>query len=154
MNYYIDFDNTLYNTPLLVERMKNANKTEIENIILNSSDLVFEDVIPFLQKLRSQNHNLFLLSYAADTLRYQALKIIGSGLSNYFNALYITAKPKYELDIDYTNGIFIDDNPDDLIGLYSKNPLKVIRIRRKENIKYSVKDVDNPNIKEYPNLKF
>ena len=152
MNYYIDFDNTLYNTPLLVKRLQNANENEVENIILHSSDLVFKDAIPFLQKLRAENHNIFLLSHATDTLKYQSLKITGSGLTEFFDALFITSKPKYELDIDYANGIFIDDNPNDLIGLYSKNAKRVIRLRRPEN-KYSIKDLENVNIEEIKEQK-
>lgn len=200
MNYYIDFDNTLYNTPLLTQKMldsisesaylqKDVNKQDIleecklmfnrehiyniyelaryfsnkynlkvqpvidniNNIILNSSDLVFKDSITFLEKLHSENHNIFLLSYSNGNLDYQAIKILGSGLTKFFDALYITSKPKYELDIDYANGIFIDDNPADLLGLYSKNAKKVIRLRRKEN-KYSVKDIENVQIEEYSNF--
>ena len=89
-----------------------------------------------------------MLSYANDGLEYQSLKIAGSGLSNYFDALYITADKKFELDLDYTNGIFIDDNPEDLIGLYSNNPKRLIRLRRKEN-KYSVQDLKYIKIEEY-----
>ncbi len=194
MNYYIDFDNTLYNTPLLTEKMLRAissnaraqknikifdecksmfnkeniydiyelakyfsnkyslnfekNVSDINNIILNGEDLVFEDSIPFLQKLHNQNHNIYLLSYANENLNYQSLKIAGSGLTNYFDALFITSKPKYELDINYTNGIFIDDNLEDLLGLYSKNAKKVIRLRRKEN-EHSIQNTKNVSIEEY-----
>lgn len=200
MNYYIDFDNTLYNTPLLTNRMLNsivdsirekhnlssedlyqecksmfnrehiyniyelaryfANKYSLDassvintlnNIILNGNDLVFEDTIPFLQKLKEQGHKLFMLTYCKESLEYQSVKVAGSKLADFFDAIYITSVKKYTLDIDYTNGIFIDDNPDDLLGLYSKNAKQVIRLRREGN-KYSVKDLDNPNIKEYLNF--
>lgn len=200
MNYYIDFDNTLYNTPLLTHKMlssivtcikeKNNLDTEelykecksmfnrekiyniyelckyfskkynldvsyviqnINSVILNGYDLVFEDVIPFLKKLKENGHKLFMLTYCKDTIEYQTLKITGSKLSNYFDGLYITSIPKYNLDIDYTNGIFIDDNPDDLLSLYSKNSKEVIRLRRPENW-YSTKDINNDNIKEYLNF--
>ena len=200
MNYYIDFDNTLYNTPLLTNRMLNsivdsirekhnlssedlyqecksmfnrehiyniyelaryfANKYSLDassvintlnNIILNGNDLVFEDTIPFLQKLKEQGHKLFMLTYCKESLEYQSVKVAGSKLADFFDAIYITSVKKYTLDIDYTNGIFIDDNPDDLLGLYSKNAKQVIRLRREGN-KYSVRDLDNPNIKEYLNF--
>ena len=201
MNYYIDFDNTLYNTPLLTHKMLNsiaesinkqtninsadlyeecksmfnrehiyniyelakyfANKYKLDdttvinnlnNIILNGSDLVFDDTIPFLKKLKENGHKLYMLTYCKDSLEYQSIKIAGSKLADFFDALYITSVPKYTLDIDYTNGIFIDDNPDDLLGLYSKNAKEVIRLRRKEN-KYSIKDIDNNSIKEYLNFE-
>ena len=197
MNYYIDFDNTLYNTPLLKKKMLNelanqaklqkgidiieecnklfdeshiydiyelakflSNKYDLElspminslnDIISNSSNFVFEDVIPFLQNLHSEGNNVFMLSYAFDNLEYQTAKILGSGLSKYFDALYITSKQKYELDIDYSNGIFIDDNPDDLKGIYSKGAKEVIRLRRKEN-KYSIYNIEINDIKEYEDL--
>ena len=200
MNYYIDFDNTLYNTPLLINKMLSSIVTSIQekismnsddlyqecksmfnrehiyniyelakyfsdkysldesiiisnlnNIILDGSDFVFEDTIPFLKKLKDNGHKLYMLTYCKDSLEYQSIKVAGSKLADFFDALYITSVPKYTLDIDYTNGIFIDDNPDDLLGLYSKNPKQVIRLRRQGN-KYSVKDINNPDIKEYLNF--
>lgn len=200
MNYYIDFDNTLYNTPLLINRMlssivnsiheKNSMNSEVlyeecksmfnrdhiyniyelaryfankynldapiiisnlNKIILDGSDLVFEDTVPFLKKLKKQGHKLYMLTYCKDSLEYQSIKVAGSKLADLFDAIYITSVPKYTLDIDYTNGIFIDDNPDDLLGLYSKTPKQVIRLRRQGN-KYSVKDINNSDIKEYLNF--
>lgn len=200
MNYYIDFDNTLYNTPLLTNKMLNsivnsireknnlssedlykecksmfnrdhiyniyelaryfADKYNLDsatvinnlnNIILNGSDLVFEDTIPFLQKLKEQGHKLYMLTYCKESLEYQSIKVAGSKLADFFDALFITSVPKYTLDINYSNGIFIDDNPSDLLGLYSKNAKQVIRLRRPGN-KYSVKDMNNPDIKEYSNF--
>lgn len=194
MNYYIDFDNTLYNTPLLKEKMLKSianfaklqkgleifdecnfmfndnyiydiyqlalyisNKYDLSleqilanlnTIILDGSNFVFEDSIPFLEKLHNEKHNIFLLSHSNGDLKYQTAKILGSGLTNYFDTLYITSKPKYELDINYENGIFIDDNPADLLGLYSRSAKKVIRLRRKQN-KYSVQNLENCNITEY-----
>lgn len=197
MNYYIDFDNTLYNTPLLTARLLNSivnsiiEKTNLDskvlyeecksmfnqdlchvelakyfsakynldtstiinnlnNILLNGYDLVFDDVIPFLEKLKEKGNKLYMLTYSKHSLEYQSIKIAGSKLSDYFDTLYITTVPKYNLDIDYENGIFIDDNPNDLLGLYSKNAKQVIRLRRKEN-KYSIKDLDK-NIQEYSSL--
>ena len=196
MNYYLDFDSTLYNTPLIVDKMINSIvdsvckqkdfdkkklfdecKEEFNNniyelieeisekygldkqpiindldlSILDGRELVFDDSIPFLEKLKEKGHKLYMLSYSKDSLKYQSLKINGSQLVDYFDAIYITSVPKYELDLDYSNGIFIDDNPKDLLGLYSKNAKKVIRIRRKNN-KYSQKDIQNNDIKEYENL--
>lgn len=201
MNYYIDFDNTLYNTSLLTEKMLSSivesikkektdinsdklyaecksmfNRTNIYNIyelatffankydvdtseiinnlnsiILNGDKLVFKDSIPFLNKLKSNGHKLYLLSHSKDNLEYQSIKIAGSKLTHFFDALYITSVPKYTLDIDYKNSIFIDDNPDYLLGLYSRQPKQVIRLRRKES-KYSINDIENKDIKEYLNF--
>ncbi len=200
MDYYIDFDNTLYNTPLLTKKMlstlvesacaqKKLDATElknecnlmfnrehiyniyklvsyfaqkyeldkskivksIDNEILNGKNFVYDDSISFLSNLRKNNNKVFLLSYSNDNLNYQTEKILGSGLTPYFDALFITSKPKYELDINYSNGIFVDDNPKDLLGLYSKNPKEVIRLKRLSN-KYSKIEL-NIKIAEYDNLK-
>ena len=198
MNYYIDFDNTMFCTANLKPRMfdtitqgvlkqnSNLKKEHLlqeckamfnrENIydiyklikyfskkysileepiicdlnytILNSADLVFEDVIPFLKKLKENNHKLYILSFAVENLYFQNIKIVGSGLIPYFDGVFTTSTPKYELDIDYTGGIFIDDNPKDLLGLYSKCPKQVIRMRKKES-SYSIEEIKNVNIKEY-----
>ncbi len=197
MNYYIDFDNTLYNTPLLTERMLNSivlsvsNKVSVDSkklyqeclekfnqlqiyklaeyiakeynlssseiinnlntVILNSGDLVFEDSIPFLKKLKEKGHKLYILSYCKYGSEFQAIKIAGSKLTDFFDAIFLTSIPKYTLDIDYKNGIFIDDNSNDLLGLYSANAKQVIRLRRNGNI-HSLKSLDNINIKEYTNF--
>ena len=140
MNYYIDFDHTLFDTQKLIESQN----------IDNCSDYLFHDSVPFLKKLKENNHNIFLLSYAENDLQYQLLKIHNSNIVKYFNEIIITKTLKYDINIDYSKGIFIDDNPRDLIGLHSKNAKKVIRLRRK-NQKYSSKDL-NINIDEYENL--
>jgi phosphoglycolate phosphatase-like HAD superfamily hydrolase len=200
MNYYIDFDNTLYNTPVLCERMLRVMAKEISNntngdeetlyteckamfnreniydiyklvqyfeekyniekgkiapkvteTILNGSDLVFDDVVPFLTKLKENGHKLYMLTYCTDSLEFQTKKIAGSKIGDYFDSIYMTKERKYTLDINYENGIFIDDNPKDLLGLYSKNPKEVIRLRRAGN-KYSIEDIENSEIKEYVTL--
>ena len=79
---------------------------------------------------------------------YQMKKLLGSGLMKYFDTITITSKYKFLLDMDYTNGIFIDDDPRDLNGLYEKNPIKVIRIRKPNN-KRSKIDIDNKDIEEF-----
>ena len=60
----------------------------------------------------------------------------------------MTTEYKFKLDINYQKGIFIDDDPRDLKGLFEKNAFRVIRIR-KENNRRSKIDIDNSNIEEY-----
>ncbi len=200
MNYYIDFDHTLYNTRGLTAKMlesivnsikeqKDLNRDkllaeckamynreniyniyelakyfsdkyklelspiikDLNNTILNREDLVFEDSIPFLKKLKSAGHKIFLLSYQPFGGQFSILKIAGSHLADFLDGEYISSVPKYELDLDYIKGIFIDDNPNDLINLYSKNPIEVIRLRRKDDT-YSSIELNNANIKEYENF--
>lgn len=201
MNYYIDFDNTLYETANLTKKMIGAvanlissNKsldynTVLENItpkfnssvdnifsfaekmandygvskeeavnnvneaINNGKDLVFPDAEKFLADRKQNGDKLIILTYVADgNQEYQLQKIMGSGIAKYFEQIIITTKYKFELDLNYENGIFIDDDPRDLNGLYEKNPIKVIRIR-KENNKRSKIDIENKNIKEYKSFE-
>ena len=200
MNYYIDFDHTLFNTKLLTKEMLttitncickendiefeacfeevkgmfnrehiydiyklieyfsekyNLNVKEvtekINNVILNCNKFVFPDVEEFLKKLKKSGNKLYLLSYYEHELQYQTAKILGSGLVNYFNGVFPTNTKKYELDLVYENGIFIDDKPNELNGFYSKNAKQVIRIRR-PNDTYSNIETNNENIKEYESL--
>ncbi len=202
MNYYIDFDNTLYNTPKLTTAMleciateiattnaqasfniaykecttmftrehiydiyklvryfsqkyninaENTNK-KIDTLLSNSFQYVYEDVIPFLEKIKKEEHKIYMLTYFEENLEYQLKKIAGSKLANYFDAIYTTKALKYELDLNYSNGIFIDDKPSDLVGLYSKKPLQVIRLKRDTN-KYSTTQLDISEIKEYKSFE-
>ena len=197
MNYYIDCDNTLYETAKLTTYMlkaicdtvvekrgiayeeidsyvkENFNSTkdniftfaketgvkfeidpiEVENnvkaVVDNGNDIVFEDAERFLARLKENGHEVHILTYIPKTNQeYQMKKLLGSGLMKYFDTITITSKYKFLLDMDYTQGIFIDDDPRDLNGLYEKNPIKVIRIRKPNN-KRSKIDIDNKDIEEF-----
>lgn len=197
MNYYIDFDNTLYETakltslmiaaignkigelaglekqPIIQDAKDNFNSTldnifthaekmgkkfnvdstsvvnAVNEVLSNGKEIVFEDAIRFLERLKENGHKIHILTYVQPiNMEYQLKKLMGSGIANYFDGIIITSKYKFLLDIDYTNGIFIDDDPRDLNGLFEKNPIKVIRIR-KENNKRSKIDIDNKEIEEY-----
>lgn len=197
MNYYIDFDNTLYETAKLTKCMleaicktvsecvdksyeemdiyvkENFNSTNdniftfaretgtkfgvnpdlVENsvkaVVDNGNHIVFEDAERFLARLKEKGHEVHILTYIPKTNQeYQMKKLLGSGLMKYFDTITITSKYKFLLDMDYTNGIFIDDDPRDLNGLYEKNPIKVIRIRKPNN-KRSKIDIDNKDIEEF-----
>ena len=197
MNYYIDFDNTLYETAKLTSLMlaaigdkigeltgkesetiiqdakDNFNSTldnifthaekmgikynvdgkavvdAVKSVVDNGNEIVFEDAERFLAKLKENGHEIHILTYIPKTNQeYQMKKLLGSGLMKYFDTITITSKYKFLLDIDYTNGIFIDDDPRDLNGLFEKNPIKVIRIRKPNN-KRSKIDIDNKDIEEY-----
>ena len=197
MNYYIDFDNTLYETAKLTTYMlkaicdtvvekrgiayeeidsyvkENFNSTkdniftfaketgvkfeidpiEVDNnvkaVVDNGNDIVFEDAERFLARLKENGHEVHILTYISKTNQeYQMKKLLGSGLMKYFDTITITSKYKFLLDMDYTQGIFIDDDPRDLNGLYEKNPIKVIRIRKPNN-KRSKIDIDNKDIEEF-----
>lgn len=121
----------------------------VKERILSSEDLSYSDAKRFLEKLKDKGHKKFILTYLPKTNQeYQMMKIMGSGLAKYFDGIIMTTEYKFTLDIDYKNGIFIDDDPRDLNGLYDKNPIEVIRIRKPNN-KRSKIELDNKNIKEY-----
>jgi FMN phosphatase YigB (HAD superfamily) len=193
MNYYIDFDNTLFETAKLTEAMlksildsisinneevlndvknnfdssndniftyaeKMANKYNIDcklvinninNIIDNCGRFVYEDSERFLNKLKKEENKVVLLTFIPKmNQEYQLQKIKGSGLAKYFDTMILTTELKYTLDINYENGVFIDDNPRDLEGLNSMNPLRLIRMRRLNN-KRSKIEMNIENMEEY-----
>ncbi len=197
MNYYIDFDNTLYETAKLTSKMltnvanvislktgkeyesifeyvknnfdstndniftygkKLAEKYDVDgddindainNAINNGRDFIFPDARLFLIKLKELGHKVYILTYLPKTNQeYQMQKIKGSGIASFFDGIIMTTDYKFNLDINYEKGIFIDDDPRDLKGLLEKNPIRVIRIR-KENNKRSKIDINNPLIEEY-----
>jgi phosphoglycolate phosphatase-like HAD superfamily hydrolase len=121
----------------------------VNEVLSKGKEIVFEDAIRFLERLKEKGHKIFILTYIPQTNQeYQLKKLMGSGITSYFDGIIITAQYKFLLDLDYTNGIFIDDDPRDLNGLFEKKPIKVIRIR-KENNKRSKIDIDNKEIEEY-----
>ena len=197
MNYYFDFDNTLYETAKLTDRMlsavaytisnsknleyndvlenikshfnstvdnifsfaeKMANNYEVDpkvtvnsvnEVINNAEDIVFPDAKRFIEKKRENGDRLVIFTYIAEgNQQYQLQKIMGSGLANYFDQIIITSKYKFELDFNYKDGIFIDDDPRDLNGLYGRNSSKVIRIRKENNWRSKI-DMDNKDIEEF-----
>ena len=202
MNYYFDFDNTLYETSRLSKDMLNAiayeissktkiNENEIfdelksmfnreniyniyklakffaekynieesilinkvEDIILDGKRYVYEDVISFLKELKNKKHIINVLTYVSqEDLSYQLTKIKGSGLSEYFDNIIITSCLKFNLDLKYEEGIFFDDSPKDLLGLSSRNPKSLVRVRR-ENNKYSKQELDINNLIECKSLR-
>lgn len=202
MNYYLDFDNTLYETSRLSNDMLKglayeiSKKTSIsendifdelksmfnreniyniyklakffakkynieesilidkvEDIILDGKKYVYDDVISFLKELKEKNHIINVLTYVAkEDLSYQLTKIKGSGLSEYFDNIIISSSLKFNLDLKYEDGIFFDDSPKDLLGLASRNPKILVRVRR-ENNKYSKQELDIKNLVECKTLK-
>ena len=202
MNYYLDFDNTLYETSRLSNDMLKglayeiSKKTSIsendifdelksmfnreniyniyklakffakkynieesilidkvEDIILDGKKYVYDDVISFLKELKEKNHIINVLTYVAkEDLSYQLTKIKGSGLSEYFDNIIISSSLKFNLDLKYEEGIFFDDSTKDLLGLASRNPKILVRVRR-ENNKYSKQELDIKNLIECKTLK-
>ena len=109
-----DFDEKLY--------------TEVSNLIRNSSSYLYQDTLPFLDYLKSLNYEIIILTKGNSN--YQREKIFNARIDSYYNKLIVTMKHKGELDIDYINSIFIDDNPIEISSLIKKKPKRIIRIKR------------------------
>lgn len=128
-------------------------KHNVSSVINNGSIFVYDDAIDFLKRLKAAGNEVHMLTFVTiDGISYQSTKINGSGLKKYFDDIHIATCPKWEINIDYSNGVFIDDNPSDLVGLYQQHPVDVIRIRRDDN-KYSLIDIEEIPMKEFPDLK-
>lgn len=194
MNYYLDFDYTLFDTYLFREELykileKNGldktylkitpemktNKqkllnikeifrtlSESKNIPLNNflepleelyskcNQFVYEDTIEFLKYLRARKNKLYILTWGEK--EFQKEKIKASKLYDYFDEIIYAENLKYTLNIDYENGIFIDDSVRDLEGLYEKKAKQLFRIKRK-NGKNSDKLLSNKEILEFESLR-
>jgi len=189
MIYYIDFDNTLFNTEEFYNDLKELikkydifekdineyynkflsnelfNPIKIINIILQNNPLkkqikeeinfflrdlskyLYDDTINFLEYLNNKNYTIILLTYG--NYEYQNIKINNSFIKEYFSKIIITSKNKHELNLDYNNAIFIDDDINQIRGLL-KVKANVIRIRRRGN-KHSINDLEK--VLEYKTFK-
>lgn len=105
-------------------------KSDLHKVVSDGKTFVFEDVIPFLEKAK-QNNTLILFTFSAkESFAFQLEKIMGSGLANFFHNIFITSQDKHCLDLNYSEGIFIDDNPDVISGIIKQNPKDIYRIKR------------------------
>lgn len=146
MNNYKNYD-ILANKIIIDNNIDKSIYNEIFN--LYSNNLVYKDVIPFLEKYYKK-YELILLTLG--NKEYQEKKINSSNLKKYFKDIIITDKDKSKLNIDYTNGIFIDNNPNELKKFYNSNATYLIRIKRNED-KYSKLNLDIKNIPEFNSFK-
>lgn len=192
MNFYLDFDYTLFNTyefrnelykilesnncsrdnlKLTIEegnhklinireRFKELSKKKsisiekflkpLEELYNNCEKYIYDDVIEFLKYLKQQNHKIYVLTWGEK--EYQKEKVEASKIEKYVDEVIYTEKLKYNLDIQYKEGIFIDDSIRDLKGLYSKKAKYVFRIKR-VNGKNSHKELNIKEIKEFTSLQ-
>ena len=146
MNNHKNYDN-LANKIIIDNNIDKSIYKDIFN--LYSSDLVFKDVIPFLEKYHKK-YELILLTLG--NKEYQEKKINSSNIKKYFKNIIITNKDKSKLNIDYINGIFIDNNPNELKKFYNSKAINLIRIKRNED-KYSKLNLDIENIPEFNNFE-
>jgi len=194
VNYYLDFDYTLFDTyafrqglyeilekngfdktylELTPEMKTNGQKllniknlfkslSESRNIPIESflkpleelysrcDEFVYDDTVEFLKYLKSKKHKLHVLTWGEKEFQKEKLK--ASKLYDYFDEIVYAEKLKYTLNLDYENGIFVDDSIRDLEGLYNQNAKQVFRIKRK-NGKNSDKELNIKEILEFDSLK-
>lgn len=193
--YYIDFDNTLYetgklttevlttfskviglsqkiNSSIVFEELKknfhsstdnfetfadtlakkyhinhNMLQSHLKKILLeNGKNYVFQDALEFLKRLKEKGETVCILTYVSQTknLKQQALKLAGSSILPYIDEIYNTTRYKYTLEIDYKNGIFIDDSPRELEGYYKAGARHLIRIKKPNNKKRTSVNLNLP----------
>lgn len=194
MNYYLDFDYTLFDTHAfreglyeileqngfdktylaLTPEMKTSGQKllnikelfrslsssrnipvenflePLEELYARCDEFVYDDTVEFLNYLKSKNHKLHVLTWGER--KFQEEKLKASKLYDYFDEIIYAEQLKYTLDIDYSNGIFIDDSIRDLEGLYNQNAKQVFRIKRK-NGKNSDKELSIKEILEFDSLE-
>jgi len=194
MNYYLDFDYTLFDTYAFRQGLyeileangldktylaitpemktngqqllnikalfKSLSKTKniplenflqpLEELYNKCNEFVYDDTVEFISYLKSKNHKLYVLTWGEKEFQKEKLK--ASKLYDYFDEIIYAEQLKYTLDLDYENGIFVDDSIRDLEGLYEKNAKQVFRIKRK-NGKNSNKELNIKEILEFNSLR-
>lgn len=180
MKYYIDFDNTIFNTVSFYDDFINLlKKHNIDNDYIeefyrvngmnplalirsiNNQELkeeyklLFNDTKKYLypdaiEFLKNKKGNQLIL-YSQGYLEYQYEKIIKSGVLKEFNNLIICEENKVEMDLDYQKGIFIDDNPKVIINLLNKGAKTVYRIKRSNN-RHSMEELNDNRVIEIFNM--
>lgn len=140
-------------------------KENINNLLANGQKYLYNDSIPFLTKLKQAGHEIYILSHERTDLDYQNTKIQGSSIlqQNLVTATIVTKISKATLnaeryndplltsvtyasnnksnhiEVDYLNGIFLDDRTKDLEALYESvysnelpniNKIRIFRIAR------------------------
>ncbi len=113
---------------------------EIDSLMKNSKDYLFIDAISFLEYLKSLNYEIIILTKGNSA--YQREKIFNAKIDKYYNKLIVTMDHKGNLDLDYKNSVFIDDNPIEIQSIINNKPKLIIRIQR-DNTLYSNLSIDN-----------
>lgn len=111
----------------------NQLKRVIDNILANGEKNLYDDSIEFLKSLELKGYEINILTYTKKFgYNYQVTKILGSKILPFIDNLIICTRSKEGLKLDYENGVFIDDSPACLEGLYSVGVKgnRLVRMRR------------------------
>lgn len=129
----------------LIDKEEGIDKhvySKVEKLIGSSSKYLFSDTIPFLKYLKNKKYPVIILTKG--DYNFQMSKIVNSHINEYYDEIMITDKHKGELDIDYANGIFIDDRIAEIKSIMANNPMRIISIQRNGIINSEV-DVETVN---------
>lgn len=132
-----------YNIPLSII-------DDLLTVIKGGEKYLYDDSYSFLFEMKEEDYNISLLTYG--DFNFQMLKLTPLSICDVIDNIIISCKYKFELDLNYKNSIFIDDNPRDILGLLSHGAKKVIRIQRK-NSKYCNEKLSNNEISSFQSLK-
>ena len=119
----------------LLEKKCSFNKDlykDIDSLICRTSCYLFSDTISFLEKLKELNYQVVILTRGNSL--YQREKIFNAHLDKYYDKLIVTMHHKGNLNIDYNNSIFIDDNIKEIESILKMNPYKMICITHGKEI--------------------
>ena len=122
---------------------------ELLNLVQNGEKYLYSDSYDFIKKMKRDNYNVSLLTYGDSN--FQMLKVTPLKICDIIDTIIISSDYKFNLNLDYENSLFIDDNPRDLLGFANKGALKIIRIKR-ENTKYCNEKLTNSSIASFKSL--
>lgn len=123
--------------------------SDLKNIINNGNKYIYDDVDIFIRQIKKEGYNVNILTYG--DMSFQLKKLSNLDICDIIDNIFIVSDYKFNLELDYKNSIFIDDNPRDLEGLCNRMAWKVIRISR-NNTKYAKMKVENEIIENYDSL--
>ena len=120
---------------LEIKEKYNLDDNYIKEVnLLYNKKYLYSDVMEFLEKYH-QKYNLYILSFGET--KYQNKKINCCHFKKYFKDIIITTN-KGDLNIDYVNSWFIDNNPKEIEKLHNAGANKIIRIKRKDDPHFSL----------------
>ena len=123
-----------FNPYEVLQKIKNLNQEiyhDLDQVFIKSENYIYDDVIPFFKYVKEKGYRVVIVTKG--NKEYQKKKIESSKIDKYCDDIIITLEDKGNLNLDYKNGIFIDDNPNELHSILKNNPKEVIRIMRKNN---------------------
>lgn len=125
-----------FNPYKILKRMHAPLETlnKVDNFMKEVAKYVYRDVFPFIKDLHQKGYWVILLTKGDK--RFQKMKIKYCHLKDCFDEEIFTLNYKGTLPLNYSNSIFIDDNPYELDDIYLNHPKRIIRIKR-ENAKYN-----------------